>query len=182
MQQQLQQRHHMLGGGGCCGWRWWHDALAQAATLSTDVLCAGASTELRCCYFCGVTAVLCCAVLCCQVTHLKADFARQLSAAESRVADIESARAAAEAKAAALAEQLDSSKQTAEQVSRQAGGLRGSSQDCHSYNAGNRPWSAVGCCAALCWLKRAWTPQLSCCQTTPKARNTVHPCPVNLQP
>jgi chromosome segregation ATPase len=50
------------------------------------------------------------------VNDLKADYARQLSAAEARVADIEAARAAAEQQAQALQQQLESSKAVAEQV------------------------------------------------------------------
>jgi multidrug efflux pump subunit AcrA (membrane-fusion protein) len=51
-----------------------------------------------------------------QVNDLKADYARQLSAAEARVADIEAARSAAEQQAQALQQQLDSNKALAEQV------------------------------------------------------------------
>jgi hypothetical protein len=51
-----------------------------------------------------------------QVNDLKADYARQLSAAEARVADIEAARAAAEQQAQALQQQLDSNKALTEQV------------------------------------------------------------------
>jgi multidrug efflux pump subunit AcrA (membrane-fusion protein) len=51
-----------------------------------------------------------------QVNDLKADYARQLSAAESRVADIEAARAAAEQQAQALQQQLESNQALAEQV------------------------------------------------------------------
>jgi cell division septum initiation protein DivIVA len=51
-----------------------------------------------------------------KVNDLKADYARQLSAAEARVADIEAARTAAEQQAQALQQQLESNKAVAEQV------------------------------------------------------------------
>jgi hypothetical protein len=56
----------------------------------------------------------CCLLL--QVNELKADYACQLSAAESRVLDIEAARAAAEQQAQALQQQLESNQALAEQV------------------------------------------------------------------
>jgi hypothetical protein len=47
---------------------------------------------------------------------MKADFARQLAAAEARIADIEQARAAAEQQAAQVAEKLASSQAATDQV------------------------------------------------------------------
>jgi hypothetical protein len=50
---------------------------------------------------------------------LKADYAAKLQAAENRVRDIESARDEAKQQAAAMAQELEQSKKTAQQVGRQ---------------------------------------------------------------
>lgn len=51
-----------------------------------------------------------------QVGSLKADFAAKLQAAENRVRDFEAARDEAKQQAAALAQELEDSKKTAQQV------------------------------------------------------------------